>query len=318
MSPPYLLSILAKFHSDRKPLGSNLQDAYADFTFGLHVSLFFTFCLVLQSTAIVRERILFIFLSKFLPIFVYPLGFSILLILIGLLFVRKARTLKKLILISMLILWTFSTAPVSQALARSLEWRYDYPEVIPDADLIIVLGGGTEPAIAPRSFVEVNSAGDRVLAAAHLYQQGKADTILLSGGNIDWLSNGDSTPADQMAALLSMMGVPESAMILETKSRNTYENAEFAKAVLAEEGFETILLVTSAMHMPRSMMLFENAGIEVLPIPVDFSVVTDQSENVSTLDLIIGLLPSAGHLSMSNNAIKEYIGIAVYSLRNIF
>lgn len=271
--------------------------------------------LMLQSGIDLRKQALFIFLSKFLPLFVYPLGLGIILLLIAILLFHKKRTAKSLVIFAILILWTCSTAPVANALARSLEWQYSYPDEIPQADAIIVLGGGTEPALSPRKFVELNSAGDRVFAAAQLYRDGKAPIIILSGGNIDWLSDSSSTPADQMAEVLTFLGVPSSAMILENTSKNTYENAVNAKEIISENGFETVLLVTSAMHMPRSVMLFEKQGIHVIPIPVDYSIVAEAESDQSFLDVLFGLLPNAGSLAITTNVMKEYIGIWVYSLQ---
>jgi len=257
---------------------------------------------------------LFIVLSKFLPLFVYPLGLSLILLLIAL-FVFKKKGAKKLIMLAFLILWVCSTDPLSKALTQSLEWQYSYPETVPEADVIIVLGGGTEAAIPPRTFVEVNSAGDRVFTAAKLYREGKAPILLLSGGNIEWLNDSNSTPADQMAELLTFLGVPSSAMILESTSKNTYENVLNVKEIITEEGYEKILLVTSAMHMPRSVKLFEKQGIDVIPIPVDYSIVEEQQEQASFLDNLLGLIPSAGNLSVTTNALKEYLGIWMYALQ---
>ena len=257
---------------------------------------------------------MFIVLSKFLPLFVYPLGLGLILLLFAL-FVFKKKGAKKLVFLALVILWACSTDPVSKALTRSLEWQYSYPDAVPEADVIIVLGGGTEAATPPRSFVEFNSAGDRVFAAARLYREGKAPTILLSGGNISWLNDSDSTPADQMAEILSFLGVPSSDMILEDTSRNTQENVLNAKEIITDNGYEKILLVTSAMHMPRSVKLFEKQGIEVIPIPVDYSVVEEQQGQTSFLDNLMGLLPSAGNLAVTTNALKEYLGIWTYTLQ---
>ncbi|MGV8026211.1 MAG: YdcF family protein [Anaerolineaceae bacterium] len=216
---------------------------------------------------------------------------------------------------TILMLWACSTAPVATTLARSLEWQYTYPEEVPQADAIIVLGGGTEPAVSPRKYVEINSAGDRVFAAAQLYRDGKAPILILSGGNINWLNNGSSTPADQMAEILTFLDVPSSAMILENTSKNTYENALNTKEIITENGFKTVLLITSAMHMPRSVMLFEKQGVSVIPIPVDYSVVEDVNESQSFLDTFYGLLPNVGNLAVTTNVMKEYIGIWTYSLQ---
>ncbi len=258
---------------------------------------------------------MYIFLSKFLPLFVYPLGLGVILLIIALFLFRKKGKAKFLIGFVIIMLWVCSTAPVANELARSLEWRYAYPEEVPQADAIVVLGGGTEPAISPRKSVEMNSAGDRIFAAAKLYREGKAPVLILSGGNIDWMSNGSSTPADQMAEMLSFLGVPSSAMILENTSKNTYENAVNTKKIIEEKGYGTVLLVTSAMHMPRSVKLFEKQGISVIPIPVDYSVVEDANEDLSFLDILYGLLPNVGNLAVTTNVMKEYIGILTYTLQ---
>ena len=62
-------------------------------------------------------------------------------------------------------------------------------------------------------------------------------------------------------------------------------------------------------------MLFEKQGLQVIPIPVDYSVVEDDSVDESTLDVVLGLLPSVGNLATTTNVMKEYIGIWIYSLQ---
>jgi len=261
---------------------------------------------------------MFIFLSKLLPLFVYPLGSACLLLLFALAAKNNPRARAGLITAALVILWLSSTTGFSHLLARSLEWRYPTPDEIPAADVIVVLGGGTEPATAPRPSVEVNGAGDRVLYAASLYKEGKAAHILLSGGNISWLNEGATTPAEDMASILTAIGIPEEALWLETSSQNTYENALYSKEILAENEIERILLVTSAMHMPRSVAVFEKLGIEVIPIPVDFSITEeespqDRSDNIQSK--IINVIPRASGLSLTTNSMKEYIGYLIYKLQ---
>ena len=120
--------------------------------------------------------------------------------------------------------------------------------------------------------MEINGAGDRVLYAARIYKEGKAAHILLSGGEITWMKATSSTPADEMAEILQSLGVPKEALWLENKSQNTHENAVFSKVILDEKGIKKILLVTSATHMPRAVALFQKLGLEVIPLPVDYSV----------------------------------------------
>jgi len=261
---------------------------------------------------------MFIFLSKFLPLFVYPLGLATILLVLAILTGRSRKTSLKFVIAAALILWLSSTTGLSNLLARSLEWRYLPPEEILAADVIVLLGGGTEPAAYPRAMVEINGAGDRVLYAAQLYQEGKAPRILLSGGEIAWQNDGSTTPAEDMVKILTAIGVPESALIIENESKNTYENAVKAKELLSELEISRILLVTSAMHMPRSVALFEEQGFEVVPLPVDFSVTENESAEDGRGNLIIKVLdvvPSASNLALTTNALKEYLGMLIYTIQ---
>ena len=145
---------------------------------------------------------MFIFLSKILPPFVYPLGLTSILLVLALILHRKARWYKAILIAALLILWIGGNRWVAASLTRSLEWRYMPPDETPSAEVIVVLGGGTHSAQYPRPLVEVNGAGDRVLYAGWLYHQGAAPNLLLTGGYIDWISQRDS-PAHDMAAILA-------------------------------------------------------------------------------------------------------------------
>lgn len=261
---------------------------------------------------------MFIMLSKLLPLFIYPLGLASLLLLLALIFHQYRNSARFFTLSALLILWLSSTTGFSNMLARSLEWRYKPPEELPSAEVAVILGGGTEAALYPRSTVEINGAGDRVLYAAELYRQGSVRYLLLTGGEITWQTGGSSSPAEDMAVILVAIGVPQEALLLETESLNTFENAVFSSQMLADMGIERILLVTSALHMPRAVAIFEAQGLEVVPLPVDYSV-TDQlivDEGGSVLiNKVMDIIPSVGNLSLTTNALKEYIGMLVYQLR---
>ncbi|MEM3432742.1 MAG: YdcF family protein [Candidatus Methanomethyliaceae archaeon] len=260
---------------------------------------------------------MFVYLSKLLPLFLYPLGIAFFLVLLALFLARHVRAQRAVLLAALLLLWASSNRWTSLWLARTLEWRYLPPQEIPTAEVIVVLGGGTESADFPRSGVELNSAGDRVLYAAWLYQQGKAEHLLLSGGSIEWRQD-SSTPAEEMAALLQRLGIPREALWLETQSRNTYENALNCRKILEAKGIQRIILVTSALHMPRAVALFEHQGLEVIPAPTDFKVTQENWQALRQASLpvqLLNLLPSADNLSSVTSTLKEYLGILVYSLR---
>jgi uncharacterized SAM-binding protein YcdF (DUF218 family) len=141
--------------------------------------------------------------------------------------------------------------------------------------------------------------------------------LLLTGGAIDWM-NENEPPAQDMAEVLGMLGIPEDALWTESESRNTYENALFSRKVLAEKGIERIILVTSAMHMPRAVALFEKQGFDVIPAPADYNITQvgwDRLWDRNLTTQLFNLLPSVANLNSTTSALKEYIGIVVYSLR---
>ncbi len=89
----------------------------------------------------------------------------------------------------------------------------------------MVLGGAMEPAIPPRfPYPNLGAAADRVWEAARLYHAGKAPLIIASGGRLPWL--GQKTPeAVAMRQFLEALGVPADAVVLESHSRTTHQNA---------------------------------------------------------------------------------------------
>ena len=140
--------------------------------------------------------------------------------------------------------------------------------------------------------------------------------IILSGGRIDWLGGGSSESAD-MAKIMLQIGVPASAIVLEPNSRNTYENAVNVRKILVERGIRQVLLVTSAIHMPRSLLIFKRQGISAIPAPTDFLISNHELQQLqnSPQSKLIYLLPGADNLDMFTHALKEYVGLVVYRLR---
>ena len=258
---------------------------------------------------------MFIYLSKILPPLLYPLGLACLLIVAALI-IRNNRWRMGVMILALGLLLLTSNRWVALGLARSLEWRFVPQGELPPADVIVVLGGGTLSAQYPRPTVEVGNAGDRLIYAALLYREGKADHLLLTGGRLDWVSAGDS-PAEDMAVLLEMLGVPRQAMWLESDSRNTYENAVNSRKILEERGIKRILLVTSAAHMPRSVALFEKQGFDVIPAPTDFTITQKGWADLKTSGIagyLLSLLPSVDNLALTTHILKEYFGILIYRL----
>jgi uncharacterized SAM-binding protein YcdF (DUF218 family) len=261
----------------------------------------------------------FLFLSKLLPLFLYPLGLvCILLVAALLLSLKRFFSLPQLfIALALAILWMSSNGWVSNYLMLSLEWQNLPLKNIPNTEAIVLLGGATKSAVSPRPMVDISEQGDRLIYAAKLYQEGKAPLIIASGGRISWRQGGEPEAAD-MAQLLELMGVPASNIIQEPNSLNTHENAVNVKQILKERKINKVLLVTSALHMPRSLLIFKRQKIKVIPAPTDFLVSQQDIEELtsSTESFLLNIMPDAEHLALTTKAIKEYIGIVIYFLRD--
>ena len=111
-----------------------------------------------------------------------------------------------------------------------------------------------------------------------------------------------------MLRFLADLGVPPEAILLEGRSRNTRENALYTAEILSAEGIDRVLLVTSALHMPRALATFRAAGIDAEPAPTDFEVMPEPAH-------LMRWLPDAEALSDSTRALKEYVGWWVYRWR---
>lgn len=259
---------------------------------------------------------MFLFLSKFLPNWIYPLGLALIILFTSFLLKGKNRWQTRLTLAAIVVLWLGGNDSVSRALAKSLEWQNLPNGTLPPADAIVVLGGGTEPADYPRPMVELNSAGDRVIYGAMLFKQGKAPWILLSGGAITWQGSRQTTPAEEMAEVIQLLEIPPDSIRVQNQSLNTYEEAQMDAVILRNAGAGHILLVTSAMHMPRAKRLFEKQGFKITAAPTDFKVTAnDQATKVEWQSVILNFVPTVSNLSLTSAAIKEYLGLWVYQLR---
>ncbi|WP_293124665.1 YdcF family protein [Microcoleus sp. bin38.metabat.b11b12b14.051] len=261
---------------------------------------------------------MFLFLSKLLPLLIYPLGLSCLLMMAALITLwKRPKWAAAPMAGALIILLLGSTGWVSKSLVRSLEWQNIPTAELPQASAIVVLGGGVKAALAPRPWVELGEAGDRIIYASRLYRQGKAPLLVLTGGRVDWKGGGSPESAD-MAEIAQTMGVPASAILQDPDSHNTYQNAVNVRKILDAQGIQNqVLLVTSAMHMTRSLLIFQRQGIKVIAAPTDFQI-TQQDIATSQNNgqaFALDLLPDTYYLHQSTKALKEYIGLMVYRLR---
>ena len=248
--------------------------------------------------------------SKLVAALVSPLGTALFFAVLGgwSAWRRLRRTAWTAGLFAFVWLYTWSTPWVSHALVG--RWEHLTPAStlaqLPTAEVVVVLGGGVSPGTWSRPQTDLSSASDRVWHAARLYHAGKAPLVLASGGADPRVSR--VSEADAMAEFLQALGVPRSAIWLERHSRNTAGNAQFVArwaATLPER--PRILLVTSALHMPRALLEFRAAGLDVVPAPTDY-------EARGVPPGILAYLPDAAALEGSSRAFKELVGWMVAKL----
>ena len=255
---------------------------------------------------------MFLYLSKILPQLLQPPALTIFMLLVAL---PARRRMPKLangaIVLTIATLWIFSTHAFSDFLIGGLEARFpaiDVPQV-PSADAIVVLGGYLHSPTSSHRNTELNESADRLWMGARLFKSGKAPFVLLTGGTVPGFGEKLMPEADAAKILLEDWGVPSSAILVETQSRNTHENALYSRPILHAKNARRVLLVTSAFHMPRAFAIFRKEGIDVIAVPTDYLSGWEHS------DVLYSWIPDAEGLYRFSTAAREWIGLTVYKLR---
>jgi uncharacterized SAM-binding protein YcdF (DUF218 family) len=249
------------------------------------------------------------YLHKILPLFMLPVGITLILVLAGLRLRRRA-----LIWSGVAVLWLSSTPLVSGLAVRAAEgWaERGLATDAPQADAIVVLSEGRVVAPGKAAVSEWNDA-DRFFGGVELFKAGKSPLLVFTGGAAPWEPNA-APEGDVLAEYAKAMGVPDGQILKTPRVTNTAEEAVAVATLLRGRlsgptwrgGPPRVLLVTSAFHMPRARRLFERAGMSVIPFPVDFKV--SAGGTTSVLDF----LPTAGALAQTEMALREGYGRLFY------
>jgi len=249
-----------------------------------------------------------IYLHKILPFFVLPLGLTFILVTAGVVFRRWLFCI-----VGLVLLW-FSAMPVtSNLLMRAVEgWEARLPaEAMPEADAIVVLSSGRVLAPGDPPVSEWDDA-DQFFGGIELYRAGRAPLVVFTGGWIPWRPAAE--PEGRVLIRYAMdLGVPPGHLLTTDKVSNTAaEAAAIVELLGAREGVAApprVLLVTSACHMRRAVLLFERAGLEVIPFRVDFQV--SDGRKLTILDF----MPQGDSLRQMETALREVYGYWYYSVK---
>lgn len=217
---------------------------------------------------------MFYYVSKVAWFFATPSNLLLSLILLGLLLALLPRARRLgigLALIVTLATIGLGLLPIANYVLLPLEERFPpFRDDGEPVDGIILLGGAVEAAESTsRGSIVANESSERVLDTIQLAHRYPNARILISGGGGTVFGEG-AAEAPIIAEFLKSLGIDSRRMIVEDRSRTTYENAIFSRELVKPQEGERWLLVTSAWHMPRSIGVFEKAGFPVTPYPVDF------------------------------------------------
>ncbi len=250
-------------------------------------------------------------LKKIVSGFLYPLPLSLWISFLGLYllwFTTKQKTGKIVVSAGLIILTLFSCSVIANKLLRPLERKYESFEMRGSSSVskkgdesaikyVVVLGGGhiSDPELPLISQIGRSSL-TRLIEGVRIYRRYPGAKLLLAGGGVF-----DPVPeADTMSRVAGKIGIPENDIILESKSKDTKDQAKLIKSIVGNEQF---VLVTSASHMPRSMAMFKKLGMNPIPSPIGHLVSEGQGLNPHSF------FPSTGNLYKAQLAIHEYLGL---------
>ena len=244
-------------------------------------------------------------LTKLLPLFILPLGFSI----FFLLFNFKKLSKKKIFAV-ILILWTFSLGLVADFFWKIIEypWQRIDENDAPIADAIIVLSSGGRPKAPGKANIYEWRDPDRYFAGISLFKKKKAPKLFFTGGNTPYGNEFKDEGTLYKEHAISL-GIPLNAITTTNKVFNTSQEAlEIRRNFNQMNSSSKIILVTSAFHMKRAKKIFEMQDFLVYPFPVDFKTSkTSQWQNPYLW------IPNAESLSRSSQALRELLGRTIYS-----
>ena len=261
---------------------------------------------------------MFFYLSKIFSIFFLP--YTLFLLLLFWISIRLPasflRIFLRIALVSILIL---SFWPFSNLLLSSLESQYPSVPIrnIKNADVIVLLSGMIQLPSQNKDRPEFTSSVDRLLLAEYLWKKQPASFLFITGGSPYLRQEGLGEAQILKNWLLKYRNISslrQKKILAENKSRNTAESAKAFLAFQKKYSWKKIILVTSAYHMPRTLLAFQKQGAKVLydlqinPFPVDYKA-------KKYIPWPEGWFFSLLALEASTLAIREYWGLLAYKIK---
>lgn len=252
---------------------------------------------------------MFFYLSKILAFLITPytwLFFG----LLYLLFKLWETTYKKWVLCLTVFMFVISNSFLVDELVRA--WEYTDDDIyLKDTkyDLAIVLGGMGRIDERQERF-DFNDSGDRLFQTLELYYKKRLPKLLITGGSGS-ISKPHHREAAYIKKYLQGISIPDSSIIIENDSRNTYENAIYTKRILDSLQFKgSILLVTSSYHMRRSLAIFQKAGYQNIT-----PYVTNKITGLRKFEFDYCFIPNTNAVFSLSLITHEIVGYLIYKVK---
>ena len=250
---------------------------------------------------------MFFFLSKALFFLIQPINWIVFFIILGLLSKNPIRR-KRRWNIAFGLFFIFTSPLIVNLVVGWWEMEgIEIKELKTEYDVGIVLGGYVNMgSTAPKDRINFNERSNRLVNAVELYKIGKVKHLLLSGAS-GKVSNPQFKPAEEILVFLDRLEVPDSSLIIEPQSRNTYENIFYSKQLIKDD--QSVLLITSGFHMKRALAICEKQGLQVDPYPTDIMY---KKQDWAPRHF---LLPHPGALEQWDRILKEWVGMLAYKVK---
>ena len=252
---------------------------------------------------------MFFVLAQILSFLITPLIWIITLFLLAL-FLKNKKWAKRCLIYGVIVSSFFSNSFISD-IAVGL-WEYPITldnQMDSSYDVGIVLGGGMITIDAQNKRMTFRNNVDRMLQAVELYKKGKIKKMLFSSGAGSLIYR-DMLESALLKKYLVSIGIPDSVILVDSLSDNTYQNAIYSKQILKKNCPNgKYLLITSSIHMRRAMGCFKKAGINIVPYS------TNKQIGRFVFDFKHYLIPSIEAFGAWDSLIHELVGCIVYRIK---
>lgn len=252
---------------------------------------------------------MFFIISKLLGFLISPIIWVFALLIYSF-FTKIESRAKKLRISAIVIIFLTGNSFIVDELFRAYETTtIDHDLAKTHYSGAIVLGGIGDVDLRQKK-IDFKMSSDRLFQTIRLYKMGRIDKIIFTGGSGS-IEFPEKREGKFVKKYLNEIQIPDSALIIENESKNTYENAVFTKKILDSLNYNTnLLLVTSAYHMPRSLAVFKKAGYtNVTPY------VTNRVSGVRRYTFDHLFIPNIDAMFNLQLLLHEWIGFAVYKIK---